>query len=70
MLKYALLLVLSWAMLRFINRAFMQVQNILTNFMSPQPGSSESTTADREAEIEIEDADYEILPEDPENPAD
>ena len=70
MLKYVLLLVLSWAMLRFINRAYMQVQNILANFLSPQPGSSESTTADRDAEIDIEDADYEILPEDPENPTD
>ncbi len=45
----------------------MQLQNILTAFMSPQPGSSESTTAGRDAEIDIEDADYEILPEDPEN---
>ena len=70
MLKYVLLLVLSWAMLRFINRAYMQVQNILANFMSPQSGSSKSPTADRDAEIDIEDADYEILPEDPENPTD
>ena len=70
MLKYVLLLVLSLAMLRFINRAYMQVQNILANFLSPQPGSSESATADRDAEIDIEDADYEILPEDPENPTD
>ena len=49
MLKYVLLLVLSWAMLRFINRAYMQVQNILANFMSPHAGSNKSTTADRDA---------------------
>jgi len=57
-------------MLRFFNKAFIQVQNILASFLSPQPESSNSTASDRDAEIEIEEADYEILPEDPENPAD
>ena len=57
-------------MLRFVNRAYLQVQHIFANFMSAQSGSTESSTADQEAEIDIEDADYEILPEDPENPTD
>jgi hypothetical protein len=69
MLKYLLLLMLFLALLRFMNQIYRHVHNLASGFAAPNPGQVEREKKDDVRERDIEDAEYEILPEEPHKPS-
>ena len=67
MLKYLLLLMLFLALLRFMNQIYRNVHNLASGFTAP--GHVEREKNDDVRERDIEDAEYEILPEEPQEPS-